>query len=172
MEDLADVLAYHYGTALELVRAAGATDLEPELEAAELRFLTLAGRKMTHLDPASAVATFERALGLTPPGHEARPELLASFAQAALEIGRYAEAGSALEEATASFRVRGDLLAAARAMFTNFGVLQMLDDPGMWTIMLEAQALLEPLPPSADWESPSSRRRWRMRSPSWASRAP
>jgi tetratricopeptide (TPR) repeat protein len=150
VEDLADVLAYHYGTALELVRAAGATDLEPELEAAALRFLTLAGRKVMHLDPASAVATFERALALTPPGHKARPELLASFAQAALEIGQYAEAGAALDEATASFRARGDLLAAARAMFTHFGVLQMLDDPRTWTIMPEAQALLEPLPPSAE----------------------
>ena len=150
VEDLADVLAHHYGTALELIRAAGATDLEPEIESAALRFLTLAGRKVTHLDPASAVVTFERALTLTPPGHEARPELLASFAQAALEIGRYAEAGSALEEATASFRARGDLLAAARAMFTHFGVLQTLDDPRMWTIMPEALELLEPLPPSAE----------------------
>ena len=45
VEDLADVLAYHYATALELARAAGQTEQAPSLEAPALRFLGLAGER-------------------------------------------------------------------------------------------------------------------------------
>ena len=43
VEDLADVLAYHYVTALELARAAGQADHAATLEEPARRFLTLAG---------------------------------------------------------------------------------------------------------------------------------
>ena len=69
IEDLADVLAYHYATALELAQAAGQTDQAAELEAPALRFLGLAGERALGLDTAAAVASFERALALTPEGH-------------------------------------------------------------------------------------------------------
>src|SRR5439155_8432847 len=69
VEDLADVLAYHYSTALELARAAGQTDQATELEAPALRFLTLAGERALGLDTAAALGNFERALALAPPGH-------------------------------------------------------------------------------------------------------
>ena len=68
VEDLADVLAYHYATALELARAAGETEQAAELEAPALRFLALAGERALGLDTAAALASFERALALTPPG--------------------------------------------------------------------------------------------------------
>ena len=47
VEDLADVLAYHYATAFELARAAGQTERATQLEAPALRFLGLAGRART-----------------------------------------------------------------------------------------------------------------------------
>ena len=52
VEDLADVLAYHYATALELARAAGADEQAAELEAPALRFLSLAGERALGLDTA------------------------------------------------------------------------------------------------------------------------
>ena len=59
----------------------------------------------------------------TPAGHPERPAALARFGEAALQAGRTAEAAEALEEAIASFRERGDLPAAARAMGTLGSVL-------------------------------------------------
>jgi tetratricopeptide (TPR) repeat protein len=149
-EDIAEVLAHHYATALDLTRAAGRAEQASELQAQALRFLVLAGGKAMYLDVPTAMADFEKALSLTPPGHEARPEVLARFGEAARETGRNSEASTALEEATQSFRERGDLRAAARSMLTQFGVLQDLGDPRQWTILLEAAAMLEPLPPSQE----------------------
>ena len=88
------MLAYHYATALELARAAGEAEQAAELEAPALRFLTLAGERALGLDTTAALASFERALALTPPGHPERPEALARFAEAAQQAGRTAEAAA------------------------------------------------------------------------------
>jgi class 3 adenylate cyclase/tetratricopeptide (TPR) repeat protein len=149
VEDLADVLAYHYSTALELARAAGQTEQATELEAPALRFLTLAGERALGLDTATALVDFERALALTPRGHPERPEVLARFAQAALD-GGLAEAAAALEEAIETFQERGDIPAASRAMFTLVQVMSSAGDPRTFEIGAEALALLEPLPPGPE----------------------
>ncbi len=69
VEDLADVLAYHYATALELAKAAGQTGQASELEAPALKFLSLAGERALGLDTAAALSNLERALALAPEGH-------------------------------------------------------------------------------------------------------
>jgi tetratricopeptide (TPR) repeat protein len=143
------VLAYHYSTALELARAAGQTEQATELEAPALRFLTLAGERALGLDTATALVDFERALALTPRGHPERPEVLARFAQAALD-GGLAEAAAALEEAIETFQERGDIPAASRAMFTLVQVMSSAGDPRTFEIGAEALALLEPLPPGPE----------------------
>ena len=146
VEDLADVLAYHYATALELARAAGQTEQADDLEAPALRFLTLAGDRALGLDTAAALGSFERALALTPPGHPERPEALARFGEAAQQAGRFVEAAEGLEEAIASCRDRGDLAAATRAMATLGNVFFRLGDPRWAELPAEAVAILEPLP--------------------------
>jgi class 3 adenylate cyclase/tetratricopeptide (TPR) repeat protein len=150
VEDIAEVLAHHWATALELSNASGQTDRAASLEPNAIRYLLLAGDKAMNLDVAAAVASYERALALTPPGNPQRPDVLARFGQAAREAARYSDAAGALEEAISSFEARGDVLAAARAMFAQFGVLQSLGDPHQWTVMPEALALLEPLPPGQE----------------------
>jgi hypothetical protein len=144
-EDLADVLAYHYATALELAKAAGQAEQATDLEAPALRFLSLAGERALGLDTAAALANLERALALAPGGHPQRSEALARFGEAAFQAGRYVEAAAALEEAVVSFRAEGEITAAARAMGTLGRVLGPLDDPRRWTLPAEALALLEPL---------------------------
>ena len=72
LEDLADVLAYHYTAALDLATAAGQTDLT-DLQDSALRFLILAGERALGLNTAAALDAFERALALTPTGHPVRP---------------------------------------------------------------------------------------------------
>jgi class 3 adenylate cyclase/tetratricopeptide (TPR) repeat protein len=150
VEDLAEVLAYHYATASELAAAAGQTEQVAELEAPTLRFLTLSGERALGLDTAAALTSFERALALTPRGHSQRPEVLSRFGQAALDGGRSVEAADALEEAIASFRGLGNLPAAARAMFTLVQVMSSLGDPRTFEIGAEALSLLEPMPPSPE----------------------
>jgi tetratricopeptide (TPR) repeat protein len=150
VEDLADVLAYHYATALDLARAAGQTQQASELEAPALKFLTLAGERALGLDTSAALTNLERALALAPAGHPERPEALARFGEAALQAGRFTEAAEALEEALASFRAEGDLTDAARAMGTLGLVLGSLGDPRAWSLPVEALMLLEPLGPSPE----------------------
>ncbi len=145
VEDFADVLAYHYSTAIELAQAAGQADQATELEASALKFLSLAGERALGLDTPAALSNFERALALAPVGHPERPEALARFGEAAFQAGRYAEASEALNEAIASFRRVADFPAAARAMGRLAYVLGRLGDPRRWSLPVEAVALLEPL---------------------------
>ena len=150
VEDLADVLAYHYATALDLARAAGQTERAGEVEAPALRFLSLAGERALGLNTAAALAHLERALQLAPSGHSERPEALARYGAAAFQAGRSAEAAAALEEAIALFRANGDMPAVARAMGALGVVATNLGDPRQWTLPAEALALLEPLGPSPE----------------------
>jgi class 3 adenylate cyclase/tetratricopeptide (TPR) repeat protein len=150
VEDLSDVLAHHYATAVELERAAGQVEQAGGLEASALRFLTLAGERAVGLDTAAALASFERALNLAPPGHPARPDALVRFGKTAQQAGRFVEASAALEEATSLYRAAGDLRATARAMVSLSRAVTALGDPRQWTLPVEALDLLEPLPPGPE----------------------
>ena len=150
VEDLADVLAYHYATALELAKAAGQTEQVSELKAPALKFLSLAGERALGLDTTAALENLERALALALPGHPERPRALVRFGEAAFHAGRYTEAAAALEEAIAAFRAAGEIPAAARAMGTLSDLLRLPGDPRQWTLPVEALALLEPLGPSPE----------------------
>jgi class 3 adenylate cyclase/tetratricopeptide (TPR) repeat protein len=147
VEDLADVLAYHYGTALDLARAAGQTERAVELEVLALKFLSLSGERALGLDTAAALSNLERALELAPPDHPGRPEALVLFAEAAKSAARFAEAAQALEEAITSFRARGDLPATAQAMGLLGRTLSQLADPRSWDLPTEASVLLDSLEP-------------------------
>ena len=145
LEDLADMLAYHYTSAMDLSTAAGqATD--DDVRDAALRFLTLAGERALGLDTSAALDSFERALHLTPVGHPARPEALTHFGEAAVHAGRFSDAGAALEEAMTSFRAQGEKLLEARTMLAHSAVLQRRNDPRSSEVASQALALLEPLP--------------------------
>ena len=150
VEDLADVLAYHYATALDLAQAAGQTEQATELQAPALRFLSLAGERALGLDTAAALASFERALTLTPAGHPERAAALARFGEAAFHAGRHVEAKDALEEAVSAYEAAGDVRGAARAMGTLAQALHRLADPRGWELAAQAVALLEPLPPGPE----------------------
>ena len=81
VEDLADVLAYHYATALDLAHASGDADQAATLEAPARRFLTLAGERALGLDTKAALTNLEHALTLTPEGYPDRAQVLVSFAK-------------------------------------------------------------------------------------------
>jgi class 3 adenylate cyclase/S1-C subfamily serine protease len=60
-EDLAEVLAFHYGTALEMAGAAGLFELQDELEGPTTHYLELAGGRAAPLDAVAAAAHFAQA---------------------------------------------------------------------------------------------------------------
>jgi tetratricopeptide (TPR) repeat protein len=148
--DFADVLAHHYATALELSLAADDMEQAAALEAPAIRFLTLAGERALGLDSTSALASFERALTLTPPGHPARAAVLAGVGEAALEADDQTEAIASLEEAIAAYRDMGDPRAAARAAVLLSEVYVLRRNPRRRGMLAETLALLEPLPPGPE----------------------
>src|SRR5207249_1844044 len=74
IEDLAEVLAYHYAQALELAEATGDGAQAAELTRPARRFLALAGERALGLDTAQAEARLARALQLTPTDDPDRAE--------------------------------------------------------------------------------------------------
>ncbi|MDH4112884.1 MAG: AAA family ATPase [Actinomycetota bacterium] len=115
VEDIAEVLAYHYATALELARAAGQSGQATELEAPALRSLTLAGEKGLNLDVEAARVSLRRALELAPEGHPARARLLTLLAEAERASGHLTDAVGLFEEAAAAHVAAGDQAAADRS---------------------------------------------------------
>jgi tetratricopeptide (TPR) repeat protein len=149
VEDVADVLAHHYTTALDLSQAASPEDAAG-LEAPTLRFLSLAGERALNLDADRAVGLLERALSLTPPGHPDRRATLVLLARAAELTGRYADSAKALEEAVNLAREQGDVIAQAQAMLQLTFTWIELGDPRARALPDELIRLLEPLGPSPE----------------------
>ena len=149
-EDLADVLASHYLTALELVGAAGQAEQAKELEANAIHYLALAGERALPLDVERAEASLARALALAPAGHPERASLLERWAQAAQQQGRPQESRAALEEALDLYRRQDASIAAGRALTALVLVLEILGDPRHEEALEEALALLEAEPPGPE----------------------
>ena len=150
LEDVADFLAHHYATALDLARAVGDAALAQELKDPAFRYLTLAGERAMGLDGIAALTSFERALALVPAGQPERAAAVYRYGIALDHQGRHGEATRFFEEATALFRTRGDIASTAMAMSRLAGNLVNLADPRGWTIPLEIVDLLEPLGPSRE----------------------
>ena len=139
-EDLADVLAYHYLSALELIGAASGAEQAHELEANAIRYLALAGERALGLDVERAEASLAKALALAPAGHPERASLLERWAQAALPQNRLQETRAALEEALALYRQQDASVAAGRVLTALARVLVRLGDPRHEEAMAEALA--------------------------------
>ncbi len=101
--DHAEVLAHHYGEALELTRAAGDEAEAADLEEPARRFLAMAGDRALRLDMSGAERFSHQALDSLPAGHPDRPALLGKLGRAAQLAGRVTEGHRdfelALEEA-------------------------------------------------------------------------
>ena len=149
-EDLADVLAYHYLTALELAQAAGDTDQAAELAAPSRRYLVLAGERALGLDTAQAEARLARALELTPADDPQHADLLVRWAEAAHQAGRPREAAEALEQALTGARARGDTETQARALIQLSPVADKLGEGRQLAVAHEAVSLLEQAEPGAN----------------------
>jgi len=110
-EDHAEMLAYHWRSALELVRAAGGDDAE--LAERTQVAVRAAGDRAYRLNSfAAAAAQYDDALALWPTDHPGRPELLFRRARA-LHVAADHEAEGALSEARDALLEAGDRESAA-----------------------------------------------------------
>jgi class 3 adenylate cyclase/tetratricopeptide (TPR) repeat protein len=150
VEDLAEVLAYHYLQALELAEAAGDTVQAEELAQPAGRFLALAGERALGLDTVQAETRLARALELTPDDDPERPELLVRWANAVFQAGRLSDATDALEAALVDLRARSDTEAVARALQLLARVTRRSGTGPSIALAAEAVDLLEQEAPSAD----------------------
>jgi class 3 adenylate cyclase/tetratricopeptide (TPR) repeat protein len=150
VEDLAEVLAYHYLQALELAEAAGDPKLAEELAEPARRYLALAGERALGLDTVQAEARLARALELTPADDPGRPGLFVRWADATFQAGLARDAVERLESALAGFRARGEARAAANALQLRSRLAIRLGEGRMVEFAAEAVALLEQAPADSD----------------------
>jgi class 3 adenylate cyclase/tetratricopeptide (TPR) repeat protein len=149
--DLAEILAYHAISALEMARVSGETEGLPYLELTAARYLRLASGRAMALDVAQAEAQLLQALQLMPAADPDRPQVVASLAEAAFHAGRLDEADRRYEEAIASLRTQGYVREAAEAMTRRSVVLEYRGDSAAARALLSnAIDLLERIPPGTE----------------------
>ena len=145
LEDVAEVLAHHYSTALELARAPDHAEEAGALADATFRFLTLAGERAMGLDMAAAVTFLSRAVELAPAGDPRRLDALVPYGRALSLAGRFTEAIDVLQEAIDGYLAADRLFDAGSAMLAISDARVFLGRPGLTR---EVIALVEPLGPS------------------------
>ena len=149
VEDLADVLAHHYESALELTRAAGG-DVSEELQARAVRYLALAGARTLTLDVDRAEQQLARALELASDDDPMRATLLERWGNAVQQQGRLESAREVLEQALALYRVQGDPLGMGRVLTRLGNITHRLGDPRAMEFLAEAREVLEAQPPGPE----------------------
>jgi class 3 adenylate cyclase/tetratricopeptide (TPR) repeat protein len=146
LEDLAEVVAYHYGQALEL-----AEDDDPELRARTVRAFEAAGRHAFPLNAAAAERLFRRGLGFLPDDDAARGRLLVRLADVETSLARFAEARDDFDAAIASLEASGDALGLGEALALKARALQRPGDTREANELLRrAIQILEREPPGPE----------------------
>ena len=129
VEDLADVLAHHYQSALELNRAAGGDEQRGAAGAGACATSAMAGERALSLDVDQAERQLARALELCPATTPRAPSLLERWAHAVQQQGRLQEAREALEQALDLYREQDDPVAVGRVLTRLGNVIHRLGDP-------------------------------------------
>jgi tetratricopeptide (TPR) repeat protein len=114
--DYAELLAYHYQTALDCIKDAGDKVRAAELSEPTARYLVIAGDRAFDLAAATAPAYYKRALDLIPAGSPARGAVLVKHGMACRAAGRPDEAERSLREAIGEFDQHGATRAIGNAM--------------------------------------------------------
>ena len=148
-QDLADVLAHHRATALELARAVGDADLAERARAPAVAALMLAGERAMRLDVEAAEGLFARAANLSTDGDATRADLLQAWGRSLIPRGRYQEAAAALEESVECFLRDERKLEAAVALTHLEGALYYLGGTE-WSAALDRASALTAEEPASE----------------------
>jgi len=149
VSDLAEVLAHHYGEALELTSTA-ATGLDrDELEALTGTALMLAGDRAKRLDPARALPFYRRARETLPAEDPERVRALVEAAEAAEDLAMFEESRRDFDLAIEEARTRGDPLALGEALARRARSIQV-HGPAARAMLEEAIEVLETQEPGPE----------------------
>jgi len=129
-QDVAEILAHHYATSLDLAQAARETELAAHIGRPTIDALARAGDSALALDVRAAERHYARALAFASADDPARPRILAGQAQALAQSGSLDAAVETFTEAIDGLRALGDTRAASVAMTELSRVLVELSDPG------------------------------------------
>ena len=148
-EDLAEILAHHYATAVDLARAAGETELADSVLESAIAFLTLAGKRVLGVDVGAAERYYSRAIDLAGASADERPGLLCGWAKVLALTNRHRESAAVWEKGIEGLRAAGELRTAAVEMCELGGVFETLGEP-TWKICQSALDLLSGDDPSPE----------------------
>jgi class 3 adenylate cyclase/tetratricopeptide (TPR) repeat protein len=149
VEDLAEVLAYHTSTALDLAQATANIAVGEQALPRAQRFALLAGERAAGLDPDKALELLSRALDLTPEDHPDRARILTKWAAAALDSGQSQASSDAASEAVALARRNNDPEVLAPALIILGASQQDISgNPGV-SYAEEAVEVLSQTPPGS-----------------------
>jgi tetratricopeptide (TPR) repeat protein len=143
--DVAEILAHHVLSALELLRSVPDADRLEELETAGAGYLRLAATRTMALDVSKAEGQLRQALDLIPEEHPDRPRIQAALGEAVFVAGRLEEADGAYAEAIAGLQAQGAVGEAADAMVRRSVVLEYRGEvAAARSILSEAVESLDP----------------------------
>lgn len=143
MADRAELIAYHYGQALEL-----GDPLDDELRARTIRATELAARTAFQLDASVAESHLEKVLALMTEDDPARARILVRLAEVETTQACFAEARRDFDRAIEALEDAGDAVGLGEALALKTRALQRPGDTREVRALLErAIAILEAEPP-------------------------
>ena len=143
VDEIAEVLAHHYATALELSIAVGSPETE-DLRNKAVECLSLAGERTLDLDAVTARSLLRRAMDLAPSVGSGRARIFRLLADAEHLNGSTAEAGVLYEQAAAFYDLAGDATAAGEATRRLANSLQVVDPARDEALLDQLIARFEP----------------------------
>ena len=150
VSDSAELIAYHYAVALDLMKSAGITEGVAELEEAARHQWVIAGERAMWLDISRAEHCFDEALRLLPLAHTDRPRVLARKAEVGLAAGRFEEAERTFELAAAGYADANDDVGRGACLDRLATVLWERGDERWRARLADAVQTLEGQPPTPE----------------------
>jgi class 3 adenylate cyclase/tetratricopeptide (TPR) repeat protein len=148
--DQAEVLAHHYGRALEMEIATGGADVEG-LRERTVHHLVEAANRAARVDAESAHGHLVHAIDLLPETDPARHRILLRLGEIETTLGRFSDAGRRFDLAIAGLLAEDDRLGVGEALALKTRALHKLGDLHKATpILEEAVHILQDLPPGPE----------------------
>jgi len=114
-DEVAEILAHHYATALDLAAVAGEAEFASSLLDPAIHYLSVAANRALVMNVGVAERHISCALALAGPTRDDRPHLLLVWARVLFGLGRPRESLEVWDRAIAGLRERGNLREAAVA---------------------------------------------------------
>ncbi len=148
--DVADLLAYHCWTAIQLAESLGQGKLAAQLRGPALRALRIAGDRALQFDVFAAEEHYRRAAAIATSADESRAAILLAWCQALHQAGRSMDALAKADEAVDILRAANARRPLAVALYQLSRCCGWVGDPRTTLLAQEALQVAESLGPSVE----------------------